>query len=134
MSYGEVIKCPACLKDNDVDELERRTQYECWSSEYTYVTCIECEHSFEVACEHRGYKAVYNSFDIREFFKFHKIRVPKEYSHIWVQHYMRDLVLSGTAKMVVPDKKFVDQTKICHDAYFFAIKEWERILTSLESK
>lgn len=51
------IRCPHCLKTHDKDELEKLTEYGCWSSEECCVSCPDCDKQFEVKCEHAGFNA-----------------------------------------------------------------------------
>ena len=131
---SDTVKCPACLKDNDLEKLEQYTEYGCWSGEEVGVNCMECEHHFEVRCEHSGYAPSCDNFDLNGFFKFHKIKVPDNFNHTWTRYYFEDLVINGHTKMVVPESPYESQREGCKNSYEFAIKEWKRIKEDLESK
>lgn len=136
MNYKEKIKCPKCLKANDVEELEENTEYSCWSSEETGVYCTHCEQYFQVSCEHQGYQPKYGDFDMQSFMKIHGIKVPYDEgcSYTWVTHYLKDLVEDGTTKVYVPEPPYQSQTDDCRKSYEFAMKEWNRIQASLVGK
>lgn len=135
MSYNDTIKCPSCLKENDVEKLEQNTEYGCWSGEEVTVSCLNCEHYFDVQCEHQGYSARIDSFDMNEFLKAHKIIIPNNISRIFATHYFRDLVEDGSTRLVVSDNKdYLDQNPSWASAYEFATKEWDRIKKDLESE
>jgi hypothetical protein len=124
------IKCPKCLKKNPTDELERNTEYSCWSGEQTQVNCIHCEFYFEVACEHRGYEPTYGNFDLRAFKKIHNVKIPEEISVIFVDHYLRDYVDGETPKVV--NEKDPKYQKRWEDAFTVANSEWNRIQESMK--
>jgi len=126
----DYIKCPKCLKSNPTDELERTTEYDCWSGEQTQVNCLHCEFYFEVSCGHRGYEPIYGNFDLRAFKKAHNVKIPNEISVIFVDHYLRDYV-NGIPPEVVVEKDLKYQ-KLWEDAFTVAASEWARIQESMK--
>lgn len=132
MSFKEEIKCPKCLKGNDIELLESNTEYQCWSGEQVSVTCLNCDQHFEVNCEHQGYQPCYDSFDMNAFIKVHHIKIENDLSDIWVRHYLRDLIDDGHTDLVIPKPPYESQAKACTMAHKFAIKEWNRIQASID--
>lgn len=115
------VKCPACLKNNDLEDLVNNTQYGSWTAEYENIDCLKCGHSFEVACDFLGYSPSFDTFDITEFLIFHGIKIPSALSHFWVRCYLKDLAMYGSAVLVVPSEEFKDQQmlhrclRICYE-------------------
>jgi hypothetical protein len=128
------IKCPKCLKENDLEKLEQHTEYGCWSGEEVGVSCMECEHRFDVSCEHRGYSPSCDSFDMSAFIKVYKVKVPENCSYTWATYYLKDLILYGTTEMCVPKPPHEHQRGVCKNSYEFATKEWERIQNELTAE
>lgn len=124
--YKEYIKCPKCLKDNDLESLESNTEYSCWSGESVYVNCLHCEYGFDVSCEHRGYEPLYDSFDMNAFMMVNKVTVPENISVIFVRHYFKDFIFDGSTSLVISDTYKEGNLKWA-EAYDFAAKEWGRI-------
>ena len=125
------VKCPKCLKGNDLDQLAAGSEYGCWTSDSEYVSCLHCDYTFEVACEHQGYEPKYDTFDMASFCSVHEVKVPKDTSATFVKHYLRGLIDDGETSLVVSDPPYTDQNPKWESAYHFALKEWARIKGSL---
>lgn len=131
MSYGTEITCPKCFHKHDADELEKNTEYECWSSDSVYVNCPDCDFGFEVQCVHRGFQAT-ETFDMWAFRKAHKVIYPPEIASTLADHFLQQFIETGSAQPAEDnDPKYKQRWA---DAYVWATAEWERIQSALGSK
>jgi hypothetical protein len=124
MNNQGYVKCPKCLKDNDLDVLEGNTEYSCWSGSEVPVTCLHCDFSFNVDCEHAGYQPT-REFDMRAFKRIHNIKVPDDI-YSFADYYFHRLIDGRTIKPVT-SAGYPEHDSAWLAAHDFALVEWKRI-------
>lgn len=125
--YDTKITCPKCLKKLDSDVLQNDTEYGCWDGEEVSVDCYECGFTFEVRCDHVGWTPR-DDFDIASFVKIHGIVVPDGLARVYVTHHLSEFAQHGFTRPSAPEG-FSEENQKWKDAYEFARKEWERVLS-----
>jgi hypothetical protein len=131
MSKYDEIRCPHCLKYNELGELEKNSEYECWSGENTMASCLYCEEDFNVECEHAGFNPTPN-FDADTWVR----KNIKEKPEGVYSHEIRDVVKTlsyekDPLKYYKPDNDYYTHQKLIVE---FVTPIWNKFVAEKESK